>query len=107
MIKIAGDVLRIIVPTDNFNKLLDTKGYRIEGDHFDEVETEDEYRLYEVILPFDPPMTGTLLENFRVHHQHKISVLAARHRNEVILTRSSKVGLRERDLLLIQGIKND
>jgi len=107
MILIAGDVLRIIVPPDNFNKLLDTKGYRIEGDHFDEVETEDEYRLYEVILPFDSPMTGTLLENFRVHHQNKLSVLAVRRRNEIILTRLSKVGLREGDMLLIQGKKKD
>lgn len=107
MILIAGDVLKVIVPPDNFNKLLDAKGYRIEGDHFDEVETEDEYRLYEVILPFDSPMTGSLLENFRVHHQNKLSVLAVRRRNEIIFTRLSKVSLREGDMLLIQGKKKD
>src|SRR5690625_8003464 len=52
-------------------------------------------------------MTGTLLENFRVHHQNKLSVLAVRRRNEIILTRLSKVGLREGDMLLIQGINKD
>src|SRR5690625_7246827 len=52
-------------------------------------------------------MTGTLLENFRVHHQNKLSVLAVRRRHEIILTRLSQVGLREGDMLLIQGKKKD
>lgn len=107
MILIGGDILKIIVPPANFSKLLDTKGFRIEGDHTEDHEQDDDHSLYEVILPFDSPMTGSSLETLRLLHHNKLSVLAIRRRNEIFFTRLSKVGLKEGDMLLIQGRKED
>lgn len=101
-----GDVLKVIVPPTTFNKLLDAKGYRLKGDKRMEIAVEDDdYQLYELIIPFDSSLKGSSLKKLRFSQNYNLSVLAIRHRNEIIFDKLSKIELREGDMLLALGKK--
>ncbi len=101
-----GDNLKVMVPPQAFNKLLDTKGYKFKGDKREKTDLNDaEDRLYEVILPFDSTLTGNSLKALRFSEKYKLSVLAIRHRNEIRMDKLATVNLREGDMLLVLGKK--
>ncbi len=101
---LEGDILKVIVPPSSFNRLLDVKGYRIIGDKRAETDQKDDtYRLYEVILPFGSSLTGSSLLTLKFSQKYNLSVLAIRHRNEIIMDKLAQVDLREGDMLLVLG----
>ena len=105
---LEGDILKVMVPPTTFNRLLDAKGYRIKGDKRTEIDLKDDnYQLYEVILPFDSALTGTSLQASKFSQTYKLSVLAIRHRNEIIFDKLAKVDLKEGDMLLVLGKKEN
>ncbi len=103
-ILLEGDILKVIVPPSSFNRLLDAKGYHIIGDKRGETDQKDHtYRLYEIILPFGSPLTGSSLQTLMFSQKYHLSVLAIRHRNEIIIDKLARVALREGDMLLVLG----
>ncbi|WP_261395322.1 SLC13 family permease [Membranihabitans marinus] len=101
-----GDSLKIMVPPQAFSHLLNTKGYKFKGDKRKKDELHsDEYRLYEVILPFDSTLIGNSLDGLKFSEIYKLSVLAIRHRNEIILDDLPSVDLKQGDMLLVMGKK--
>jgi di/tricarboxylate transporter len=107
-ILMEGDVLKVIVPPLTFNKLLDAKGYRVIGDKREEIDPKDDmYRLYEVILPFDSTLTGSSLQKLKFSQTYKLSVLAIRQRNDIIFDKLAKIALKEGDMLLVLGKKEN
>lgn len=107
-ILLKGDILKVIVPPLTFNKLLDAKGYRVKGDRRGEIDFKDDnYQLYELIIPFDSSLTGSSLKKLRFSQNYNLSILAIRQRNAIIFDKLSKVDLREGDMLLALGRKED
>lgn len=107
-ILLKGDILKVIVPPLTFNKLLDAKGYRVKGDRRGEIDFKDDnYQLYELIIPFDSSLTGSSLKKLRFSQNYNLSILAIRQRNAIIFDKLSKVDLREGDMLLGLGRKED
>ena len=105
---LRGDILKVMVPPTTFNRLLDAKGYRIEGDRRAETgRKDDDYRLYEIVLPFDSKLTGSSLQTLKFSQTYKLSVLAIRHRNEIIFDKLAQVALKEGDMLLGLGKKEN
>ena len=105
---LKGDILKVMVPPTTFNRLLDAKGYRIEGDRRAETgRKDDDYRLYEIVLPFDSKLTGSSLQTLKFSQTYKLSVLAIRHRNEIIFDKLAQVALKEGDMLLVLGKKEN
>ena len=103
-ILLEGDILKVIVPPSSFNRLLDAKGYHIIGDKRQETDQKDDtFRLYEIILPFGSSLTGSSLLNLSFSQKYHLSVLAIRHRNEIIMDKLAQVALREGDMLLVLG----
>lgn len=101
---LEGDILKVIVPPSSFSRLLDAKGYRIIGDKRAETDQKDDtYRLYEVILPFGSSLTGSSLLTLKFSQKYNLSVLAIRHRDEIIIDKLAQVALREGDMLLVLG----
>lgn len=101
---LEGDILKVIVPPSSFSRLLDAKGYRIMGDKRADTEQKDDtYRLYEIILPFGSSLTGSSLQALKFSQKYNLSVLAIRHRNEIIFKKLAQVALREGDMLLVLG----
>jgi len=103
-ILLEGDILKVIVPPSSFNRLLDAKGYHIIGDKRGATDQKDDtYRLYEIILPFGSSLTGSSLQTLKFSQKYNLSVLAIRHRNEIIIDKLAQVALREGDMLLVLG----
>ncbi|KKN42915.1 hypothetical protein LCGC14_0708340, partial [marine sediment metagenome] len=103
-ILLQGDILKVIVPPSSFNRLLEAKGYHIIGDKRpDSDQKNSSYRLYEVILPFGSSLTGSSLQALKFSQKYNSSVLAIRHRNEIIIDKLAQVALREGDMLLVLG----
>ncbi|MGB6150675.1 MAG: SLC13 family permease, partial [Pricia sp.] len=103
-ILLQKDILKVIVPPSSFNRLLDAKGYHIIGDKREATDQKDDtYRLYEIILPFGSSLTGSSLQTLKFSQKYNLSVLAIRHRNEIILDKLAQVALREGDMLLVLG----
>lgn len=100
-----GDHLNIMVPPQAFNKLLSAKGYKFKGDQHTKTELDDDVRLYEVILPFDSSLIGNSLAGLKFSEIYKLSVLAIRHRNEIIFDSLPSVDLKQGDMLLVLGKK--
>jgi di/tricarboxylate transporter len=104
-----GDVLKVIVPPIAFNKLLDLKGYKVKGNKQIKLNSkEDEnYQIYEVIIPFGSSLTENSLKSLRFNRSFNMSVLAIRQRSEIILDKLAKVKLKEGDMLLVLGKKEE
>lgn len=103
-ILLQGDILKVIVPPSSFNRLLEAKGYHIIGDKREGTDQKDDtYRLYEIILPFGSSLTGSSLQTLNFSQKYNLSVLAIRHRNEIIIDKLARVALREGDMLLVLG----
>jgi di/tricarboxylate transporter len=108
-ILLKGDVLKVMVPPLTFNKLLDLKGYKIKGNKQIILNNKEEnsYRIYEVIIPFGSALTENTLKSLRFNRSYNMSVLAIRHRSEIILDKLAKVKLKEGDMLLVLGKKEE
>lgn len=105
---LKGDILKVMVPPSAFHKLLNLKGYRIKGDKRIKIEEKNgNYHLFELILPFGSSLTGSSLETLKFSQNYNLSVLAIRHRNEIIFDKLAKVDLKEGDMLLTLGKKED
>lgn len=103
-ILLEGDILKVIVPPSGFNRLLNARGYHIIGDKREETDQKDDtHRLYEIILPFGSSLTGSSLQTLMFSQKYHLSVLAIRHRNEIIIDKLAQVALREGDMLLVLG----
>lgn len=103
------DTLKVMAPPLTFNRLLGLKGYKINADKpLKATQLEDSnYHLYEVIIPFDSGLGGNSLKTLKLNRSYNLSVIAIRHRNEIILDKLAKVKLKVGDMLLLLGKKED
>jgi di/tricarboxylate transporter len=106
---LKGDILKVLVPPSVFNQLLELKGYKIKGDKRIKIGNgkDTNYHLYEVIVPFGSDLTGNSLKTLRFSQNYNISVLAIRHRSEFIFDKLAEAELKEGDMILLLGKKED
>ncbi len=104
---LKDDILKVMVPPITFNRLLDLQGYKIKGDKRMKIgQGQDvDYQLYEVIIPFGSGLAQNSLKSLKFSQNYGVSVLAIRHRNEIIFDKLAKVALKEGDMLLVLGKK--
>ncbi len=106
---LQGDLLKVIIPPLAFNRLLDLKGYKIKGDKRNKQgeESGNNHHIYEVIIPFGSGLTGNSLKEQKFSQNHNMSVLGIRHRNEFRFDKLAMVELKEGDMLLLLGRKEN
>lgn len=105
---LKGDLLKVIVPPLAFNRLLDFKGYKIKGDKRNKLGLESSTtHIYEVILPFGSALTSNSLKKLKFSQSHNMSVVGIRHRNAFIFDKLAMVELKEGDMLLLLGRKEN
>ncbi|MBC9794596.1 SLC13 family permease [Sinomicrobium weinanense] len=104
-----GDILKVIVLPETLNALRNAKGYKIKGDYseYGFKNDKDERNLYEVIIPFGSSLAGNSLRSINFRRKYKSSVLAIRHRGEIVLEKLSEIKLLEGDMLLILGSQEE
>ncbi|RNL94014.1 SLC13 family permease [Sinomicrobium pectinilyticum] len=108
-ILLEGDILKVILPSDTLNDLRNIKGYKIRGDLSDYgfKNPENQRSLYETIIPFGSVLAGSSLRAINFRRKYKSSVLAMRHRGELLLENLPDIKLLEGDMLLILGSKEE
>ncbi|KAA5547834.1 SLC13 family permease [Adhaeribacter rhizoryzae] len=102
-----GDRLKIQISPSELLRLQQSQGYKLIGHrpkHY--VETENR-QIYEVIIPFGSELSGTSLRQLNFRHVYHASVLAIRHRHEIILQHLSDVILKDGDMLLLYAAKKE
>ncbi|MFC0603461.1 SLC13 family permease [Winogradskyella pulchriflava] len=104
-----GDILKIIAPPSTLNRLLDYSGYSIKGNKRMKM-AEDEYKsfnLYEVIIPYGSSLANNTLKGINFRRQYNSSVIAIRQRGNEVYDKLTHVILKEGDMLLVLGQKEE
>ncbi|MGS2741344.1 SLC13 family permease [Sinomicrobium sp. M5D2P17] len=104
-----GDILKVMLLSDALNSLRNVKGYKIKGDlsGYGFKNPKNEKNLYETIIPFGSALAGSSLRAINFRRKYKSSVLALRHRGELLLENLPDIKLLEGDMLLILGSKEE
>ncbi len=99
---LEGDVLKVIIPPKALSSIRDFKGYSIKGDKEGE-QTGKEKNIYEVIIPFGSGLTEGSLKTLNFRRLFNCSVLAIRHRGEILYENLPDVTLKEGDMILLKA----
>lgn len=99
---LEGDILKAMIPPKTLSIIKDIKGYKVRGDK-EVAETGQEKNIYEVIVPFGSGLTEGSLKTLNFRRQYNCSVLAIRHRGEILYENLSEVRLMEGDMLLLKA----
>ncbi|WP_418508782.1 SLC13 family permease [Corallibacter sp.] len=104
-----GDILKVLTPPETLQRLLDLKGYKISGSkRMKAAESQEtDYQIHEVIVPFGSALASSSLKQLNFRRQYKSSVIAIRQREEVKYDKLSSINLKEGDMLLILGQKEE
>lgn len=104
-----GDILKVLMPPQTINRILDIKGYQVEGSQRIKKaeDTAESYNIYEVIIPFGSRLAEGSLKSIHFNRTYNMSVLAIHQRGEVLLDKLTSVNLREGDMLLVLGSKTE
>ncbi|MFC5194250.1 SLC13 family permease [Bizionia hallyeonensis] len=102
-----GDILKVMLPPQTINRLLDIKGYQVEGSQRIKTaeDSSEAYNIYEVIIPVGSPLAEGTLKSMRFNRTYNMAVLAIRQRGDVLLDKLTSIHLKEGDMLLVLGSK--
>lgn len=100
-----GDILKVIINPQQLAKLKEDSTYSLAGDH-QLVHDEDEKKIFEVMIPYGSALAAKSLQQLNFRNIYYASVLAIRHRKEMITEEVSKITLREGDMLLLYASDN-
>ncbi|SFB91418.1 TrkA-C domain-containing protein [Zunongwangia mangrovi] len=109
----AEDSMKILIDPQHLSDLMDKGGYILTGDNDDLLEEEkkkdnkDEKTIYEVMIPYGSPLAERSLRQLNFRNIYYASVLALRHRKEIITQDVSNVVLKEGDMLLLYAAQRD
>ncbi|MBU3820590.1 SLC13 family permease [Flavobacteriaceae bacterium XHP0103] len=103
------DILKVVLPPQKVHKLLGVSGYKVKGSKFlnSTNAKPDNYNIYEVIIPFGSGLAQESLKSIRFNRRYNLSVLAIRKRDEILFDKLSAVKLKEGDMLLVLGQKEE
>lgn len=102
-----NDVLKIVVSSNRLSELKSDKTYKISGDEQLEAENGLAKKLYETLVPIGSTLAGTSLKKTSFRNLYNCSVLAIRHRNELVQENISEINIREGDLLMIYASEDE
>ncbi|OBX21562.1 MULTISPECIES: SLC13 family permease [Bizionia] len=104
-----GDILKVMLPPQTINRLLDIKGYQVEGSQRIKTaeDSSEAYNIYEVIIPIGSPLAEGTLKSMRFNRTYNMAVLAIRQRGDVLLDKLTSIHLKEGDMLLVLGSKTE
>lgn len=96
-----NDTLKIIVSPNKLSELKSDTTYAMSGDKQIDGQEEVPKKLYEALIPVDSPLARTTLKKISFRNVYNCTVLAIRHREEIVEENISDVTLKEGDLLMI------
>jgi di/tricarboxylate transporter len=102
-----NDRIKIIISPRKLIELKANSTYVIIGRKEIEADNEDNKALFETMIPVGSDLAGNSLKGISFRNVYNCSVLAIRQRNEVIQEYLSEVLIKEGDMLLLYGTKEE
>lgn len=102
-----NDILKIVISPHRLNELKSDTAYKLSGDKELEKVHSHSKKLYETLIPIGSSLAGNNLKKVSFRNIYNCSVLAIRHRNELLQENISEITIREGDLLLIYATEDE
>jgi len=102
-----NDILKIVINPNKLSELKSDSTYTLSGDKQLQAINGDSKKLYETLIPIGSSLAGTNLKKANFRNIYNCSVLAIRHRNELVQENISEINLREGDLLIIYATADE
>lgn len=106
-ILLENDRIKIIISPNKLGDLKSSSSFDIVGQKEVERDQESNKIIFETMIPIGSNLAGNSLKSTSFRNVYNCSVLAIRHRNEVVKENLSEVIIKEGDLLLINGTKEE
>lgn len=106
-ILLENDVLKIVISSNKLSDLKCDPVYSLIGNKQVEILNDHSKKLYETLIPIGSTLAGNSLKNTSFRNVYNCSVLAIRHRNELVQENISEINIREGDLLMIYASEEE
>jgi di/tricarboxylate transporter len=106
-ILLENDKIKITISPNKLGDLKSSSLFEIVGQKEFERDQESSKIIFETMIPIGSSLAGNSLKSTSFRNVYNCSVLAIRHRNEVVKENLSEVIIKEGDLLLINGTKEE
>lgn len=106
-ILLENDKIKIIISPNKLGDLKSSSSFEIVGQKEVGRYQESNKIIFETMIPIGSSLAGNSLKSTNFRNVYNCSVLAIRHRNEVVKENLSEVIIKEGDLLLINGTKDE
>jgi len=106
-ILLENDKIKIIISPNKLGDLKSSSSFEIVGQKEVGRYQESNKIIFETMIPIGSSLAGNSLKSTSFRNVYNCSVLAIRHRNEVVKENLSEVIIKEGDLLLINGTKDE
>jgi len=102
-----NDTIKIVISPNKLSELKSDNTYTLSGDKQLQTVNGHSKKLYETLIPIGSSLAGTNLKKASFRNMYNCSVLAIRHRNELVKEDISEIDLREGDLLMIYATQDE
>ncbi|MCC5930640.1 MAG: SLC13 family permease [Cyclobacteriaceae bacterium] len=102
-----NDIIKIVISPNKLSELKSDTTYTLSGDKQLQAVVSHSKKLYETLIPIGSSLAGTNLKKASFRNIYNCSVLAIRHRNELVQENISEINLREGDLLMIYATEDE
>ena len=102
-----NDLLKIVIGPNKLNELKADSTYKLSGDKHIDPQIGSSKKLYETLIPIGSSLAGNNLKKSSFRNIYNCSVLAIRHRNELVQKNISEITLREGDLMMIYASEDE
>ncbi len=102
-----NDILKCVISPEKLSELKANTTYTLSGDKEVEHSSGHAKKLYETLIPLGSALVGNNLKKSNFRNIYNCSVLAIRHRNELVRQNISEIYLRAGDLLIIYGTEDE
>jgi len=102
-----NDKIRLVLSPKKLSELKSNVHFKLVGQKRTESPTDNPLKIYETMIPVDSELAGSSLKSIRFRNVYNCSVLAIRHRNDLISDNLSEVTIKAGDMLLVYGTKEE
>lgn len=102
-----NDILKVILSPKKLGQLKSDPSYNLSGDKKLDSSNNSPKKLFETLIPIGSSLAGQSLKQANFRNVYNCSVLAVRHREELVQENISELTLRAGDLLIIYATEEE
>jgi di/tricarboxylate transporter len=102
-----NDILKVILSPKKLGQLKSDPSYNLSGDKKLDSHNNSPKKLFETLIPIGSSLAGQSLKQANFRNVYNCSVLAVRHREELVQENISELTLRAGDLLIVYATEEE